>query len=310
MPPSSSSAWSRSRTRSSTSSWSRKSVPGPPWVTPPPLGTLQDLSPRALETLRSVALIACEDTRRTSRILARHGVGTRTLSCHRFNEAKRIEPVMALLRDGNDVALVSDGGTPGLQDPGALLVREAAREGISVRPVPGPSAPAALLSVSGMPADRFVFEGFLPHRAGERRRRLRELAGETRTLVVFETPHRVRAALEDIASILGDRPLVFGRELTKVHESILRGSAREILEELGARPVLGEISIVVAGASEGVAPDTSAQEGREGGRAALLDSRGDRRAALRGAARALSLKRPELYRLLEEIGEIEAGPEP
>jgi 16S rRNA (cytidine1402-2'-O)-methyltransferase len=284
-------------------------VPGTLWVVATPLGNLDDLSPRALERLRSVALIACEDTRRTSKILFRFGVGTRTISCHRFNEAERIEPVLAVLRDGADVALVSDGGTPAIQDPGALLVREAAREGIEVRPVPGPSAPAALLSVSGMPADRFVFEGFLPHRAGERRKRLRELRGETRTLLLFETPHRLAEALEDVASVLGDRPLVLGRELTKRHESILRGSAREILAALGTRPVLGEISIAVAGAAPGEAadePDLDARSARarEAWRAALRDCGGDRRAALRSAARELSLKKPELWRLLEEIGEV------
>jgi 16S rRNA (cytidine1402-2'-O)-methyltransferase len=290
-------------------------VPGTLYVIATPLGNLEDLSPRALATLRSVALIACEDTRRTAKILARFGVATRTVSCHRFNEAQRIDPVLAVLRDGGDVALVSDGGTPALADPGAHLVHEAAREGITVTPVPGPSAPIALLSASGLPADRFVFEGFLPHRAGERRRRLRELSGETRTLVVFESPHRIREALEDIAAVLGDRPLVLGRELTKLHESILRGSARTILDQLGPGPVLGEISIVVAGAdADAPPPDAAGDErsvrAREAWRAALEESGGDRRAALRSAARALAMKRPALYRLLEEIGEIEAGSEP
>jgi len=285
-------------------------VPGTLWVVATPLGNLEDLSPRALERLREVALIACEDTRRTSKILARFGVATRTISCHRFNEAERIEPVLSLLRGGSDVALASDGGTPGISDPGALLVREAAREGIPVRPVPGPSAPAALLSVSGMPADRFVFEGFLPHRAGERRRRLRELRAEPRTVVLFEAPHRLADALDDIAAVLGERPLVLGRELTKRHETVLRGSAREILEALGGRHVLGEISIAVAGASTSEAEglDAGAERVREVWRAALREADGDRRAALRSAARSLSLKKPELYRLLEEIGEIEDAP--
>jgi 16S rRNA (cytidine1402-2'-O)-methyltransferase len=272
-----------------------------------PIGNLEDLSPRALERLRAVACIACEDTRRTAKLLSRFGIETRTLSCHKFNEHRRLHPILAMIRDGSDVALVSDGGTPGVSDPGSLLVKAALDEGVRVCPIPGPSAPMALLSASGLPADRVAFDGFLPHRSAERRRRLRDLRSEPRTIVVFETPHRIRQALEDIGSVFGERPCVLGREMTKLHETILRGSAKEILSALGPDPVQGEIAIAIAGAPEdGSIPEEPADVSRvrDAWRAALRTSSGDRRGALRHAARALSMKRPDLYRFLEEIGEV------
>ena len=225
-------------------------MPGTLFVIATPLGNLDDLSPRARETLGSVAWIACEDTRRTARLLERFGIDTPTLSCHRFNERARLDAVLARLAAGDAVALVSDGGTPGVSDPGNLLVGAARAAGFDVRPVPGPSAAPTLLSVSGLPADRYVFDGFLPHRAGERRRRLRELARESRPVVVFESPHRIVETLRDIETVLGERPLIVGRELTKLHETILRGSAREIAVALGDSP-RGELTLILAPASGG-----------------------------------------------------------
>jgi 16S rRNA (cytidine1402-2'-O)-methyltransferase len=280
-------------------------VAGTLFVIATPLGNLDDLSPRALETLRSVARIACEDTRRTARLLARFGIETPTLSCHRFNERERLEPVLARLAGGEDVALVSDGGTPGISDPGCLLVRAAVEAGMEVRPVPGPSAAATLLSVSGIGADRFVFEGFLPHRAGERRRRLRELKEERRPVVVFESPHRIIESLADIDAVLGPRPLVVGRELTKLHETLLYGSARELAERFGEQ-VRGEITLVIAGADadrDAASVDLASEEVRRCWRRALRECEDDRRAALRRAAGELGMKRAELYRLLAELGE-------
>ncbi len=276
------------------------------FVVATPIGNLEDASPRALSVLRSVARIACEDTRRTAKLLSRYGVGTRTVSCHEFNERARLTPLLDLLRRGLDVALVSDAGTPAVSDPGALLVRAALDAGIRIVPVPGPSAALALLSASGLPADRFVFDGYLPSRAGERRRRLRELRGETRTVVAYETPHRIRRTLDDVAAIMGDREIVLGRELTKVHETILRGTAREILSALGSAKVRGEITLAIAGASAEDAtplPGDRAERIREAWREALRASKGDTRAALREAARTLAMKRPSLYRLLVELGE-------
>lgn len=279
------------------------------YVIATPLGNLDDFPRRAAEILRQVACVACEDTRRTARLLARFEIRTPTLSCHRFNEQARLDPVLDRLRSGEDVALVSDGGTPGIADPGALLVRAAADAGLRVCPVPGPSAAATLLSASGLPADRYVFEGFLPPRAGERRRHLRELRDETRTLVLFEAPHRIRDTLEDLDRIFGDRPIVLGRELTKLHEAILRGSAAEIADRLGTR-IKGEITLVVAGARAGErSGDPDPESGRILGawRQALEDEDGDRRAALRKASRTLGLRRAELYRALAELGQTPEG---
>jgi 16S rRNA (cytidine1402-2'-O)-methyltransferase len=278
--------------------------PGRLFVVATPLGNLEDLSPRALRTLRSVAAIACEDTRRTARLLARFDVDVATVSCHRFNERQRLEPILERLRGGEDVALVADSGTPAVSDPGALLVRAARSEGIRVCPLPGPSAVATLLSASGLPADRYVFEGFLPHREGERRRRLRELAGEPRTVVLFEAPHRVLAALRDIEEVLGPREVVLGRELTKLHETILAGTAGELATRLAGERVRGEITIALAGCGKrSGAEDAAARSIVACWRDALDQADGDRRLALKRASRALGLGRAELQRRLSELGE-------
>jgi 16S rRNA (cytidine1402-2'-O)-methyltransferase len=279
-------------------------VSGTLFVVATPLGNLDDLSPRALRTLRAVAAVACEDTRRTRRLLTRFGVKVATVSCHRFNERQRLEPVLRRLRTGEDIALVSDGGTPAVSDPGALLVRAALEEGLRVCPLPGPSAVATLLSASGLPADRYVFEGFLPHRAGERRRRLRELRDEARTAVLFETPHRLLEALRDIEEVLGPRRIVLGRELTKLHETILSGTASELAERLAGEPVRGEITLAVAGRGTAVpAGDATARRIAACWRDTLRETGGDRRKALRVAARILGLRRAELQRRLAELGD-------
>jgi 16S rRNA (cytidine1402-2'-O)-methyltransferase len=275
------------------------------FVVATPLGNLDDLTRRALDTLRSVDAVACEDTRRTAKLLARYGVETTLVSCHRFNERQRLEPILERLREGQRVALVSDGGTPGVSDPGALLVRAALDEGLPVSPLPGPSAVTALLSVSGLPADQYVFEGFLPHRAGERRRRLRQLRGEARTVVFYEAPHRILQTLADVEEVLGPLEMVLGRELTKLHETVLRGTPAELAHQLGGN-VRGEITLAMAGpAGETAGTDVDARAGRilDCWREALERSGGDRRAALRVAARELGLKKPELFRRLAELGE-------
>jgi 16S rRNA (cytidine1402-2'-O)-methyltransferase len=280
-------------------------VAGKLFVIATPLGNLDDFSHRAIETLRDVDLVACEDTRRSSRLLAHYGIRTPLLSCHRFNERERLHGVIERLREGADIALLSDGGTPLVSDPGALLVQAAIEAGRVVLPVPGPSAVTALLSVAGFDADRFVFDGFLPHRAGERRRRLRELVHERRTVVLFESPHRIAETLRDVARLFGERPLALGRELTKVHESVLHGTARELAERLG-QEVRGEITLAIRGAAtdRASAPaDTEDGRVRTVWRSALEGAAGDRRAALRAAARELAIKKAELQRLLMELGE-------
>jgi 16S rRNA (cytidine1402-2'-O)-methyltransferase len=278
-------------------------VAGTLHVVATPLGNLDDLSTRARDTLAASALIACEDTRRTAKLLARCGIDRPLIALHKFSERDRLDDVLAVLAGGDDVALVSDGGTPGLSDPGGLLVAAAHEAGIRVSPVPGPSAVAAIVSAAGFPGDRFVFEGFLPARAGERRQRLRALAAEPRTIVVYEAPHRLKASLADMAEVLGPRRIVLGRELTKVHETLLTGSASEVLARLAPGEVRGEIVIAVAGYD----PRTALGPGAGDPIAAIWNEAlaaagGDTRAALKTAARALGLKRPELWRRLAELG--------
>ena len=268
-----------------------------------PLGNLDDLSPRARETLAGSALIACEDTRRTAKLLAHCGLTVPMVAVHKFSERDRLDTVLEVLARGDDVALVSDGGTPGVSDPGALLVAAAHDAGIRVSPIPGPSALVAILSAAGLPGDRFVFEGFLPSRPGERRTRLRELAGESRTVVLYEAPHRVRASLEDMAEVWGERTVVLGRELTKVYETVVRGSPREILLRLGDGEVKGEIAIAVAGYDPSSSPGLAEDDPLETiWTEALVAAEGDTRAALKTAAKALGIKKPELWRRLAERG--------
>ena len=274
------------------------------FVVATPLGNLDDFAPRGRAVISGAALVACEDTRRTFKLFARFELDVPLLALHKFSERERIDAVLAVLQRGDDVALVSDGGTPGLSDPGALLVASAHDLGIRVCPVPGPSAVAALLSASGLPGDRFVFDGFLPHRGGERRNRLRELSREPRTWIVYEAPHRVLETLADMTEVLGDRTIVLGREMTKVHETIVRGTARSVREALAAGEVRGEIAIAVAGFDAAAAPaeagagDPVAVVWRE----AVEAAGGDAREALKRAAKALGIKRPELRRRLVERG--------
>jgi 16S rRNA (cytidine1402-2'-O)-methyltransferase len=224
-----------------------------------PIGNLGDLSPRAREALAQADLVAAEDTRRTGQMLASIGVSARLVSVHDYNEAARIEGLVAQLREGNVIALVSDAGTPLLSDPGFALVRAAAAAGIEVRTIPGASALTAALSIAGLATDRFVFEGFLPARAVERRESLARLATETRTLVFFEAPHRIADTLADLAAAFGEaRPAVIARELTKLHETVYRGSLAELraLARSDANLARGEITLLGEGARE--APEDAA----------------------------------------------------
>ncbi len=225
------------------------------YVVATPIGNLGDITRRALEVLRSVAAVACEDTRRTGQMLRHFQIDRRLVSYHDFNERSRSHQLLELLREGQDVALVSDAGTPQVSDPGHHLLRACAEAGIPVVPVPGASAMAALLSVSHLPVDRFVFCGFPPARAGERRRFLRSFAGLPWSLVFYEAPHRLEASLRDMEAVFGDRPCLLGRELTKVHEEILRLPLSRLRKEMAARgAVKGEIALLVAGAEEAAPP--------------------------------------------------------
>ena len=216
-----------------------------------PIGNLGDLGARAREALASADVIAAEDTRHTAALLQANGIARPMVSLHEHNESQRVPALLERLARGEQVVLVSDAGTPLLSDPGYDLVRGAAAAGFEVSAIPGPSAITAALAVAGLPTDRFCFEGFLPARARARRAALAALAGETRTLVFFEAPHRIAAALADLAAALGrERTAVVARELTKAHESIYRGTlgelaARAVAEENFAR---GEITLIVHGA--------------------------------------------------------------
>ena len=228
------------------------SPPGRIDVVATPIGNLGDLSPRAREALAAADVIAAEDTRHTAGLLKQLGVQRPLISLHEHNEGSRREDLVARLRQGVRVVLVSDAGTPLVSDPGYLLVRAAIEAGITVQAVPGPSAVLVALAVSGLPVERFCFEGFLPSRAAARRERLRTLAFETRTLVFFEAPHRIVETLEDMASAFGEeRAACVARELTKMHESVYRGSIAQLLQiaREDANFERGEITLVVAGVS-------------------------------------------------------------
>lgn len=276
-----------------------------------PIGHLEDLSPRAVATLRSAALVACEDTRTSRAILDRHGLSVPVVSCHRFNEHARSERILEVLASGQDVALVSDSGTPGVSDPGAAVVRAARAAGFTVSPVPGPSAVAALWSVSGLEGP-FTFAGFLPQRHGERRRALEALVSEPRPLVIYESPHRILATLAEAVEVLGDRRAILGRELTKVHEEVIAGTLTSLRERLAARTVRGEFTLIVepaSGAATGarVRPSESGASASAG--TADLDAAADevtrlvadgidRGTALKRVARHRGVARKALYDLL------------
>lgn len=225
--------------------------PGRLEVVATPIGNMGDLSDRARAALESADLIAAEDTRRTLGLLQHLGLAKPLLSLHAHNETGRLPQILARLADGARVVLVSDAGTPLLSDPGFELVRAAVAQGITVSALPGPSAITAALALAGLPVDRFCFEGFLPATARERRTRLAALAAETRTMVFFEAPHRIAASLVDLSTQFGaQRPAVIARELTKLHESVYRGTLEQLcaVAEQDANLRRGEITLVVQGA--------------------------------------------------------------
>jgi 16S rRNA (cytidine1402-2'-O)-methyltransferase len=225
------------------------------YIVATPIGNLGDIGRRAADVLAAADLVAAEDTRRAGKLLAHLGIDKALLSLHEHNEDAQAGRLIAALAEGRDVALVSDAGTPLISDPGLGLVRDAAAAGIAVVAVPGPSAVTAALSVAGLATDRFAFEGFLPRKAGQRRARLGQLRTEARTLVFFEAVHRVEAMLSDLREVFGDdRPAVIARELSKLHEQVVRGPLAGLTAGLGSTiPLRGEFVIVVAGAGDGIA---------------------------------------------------------
>jgi 16S rRNA (cytidine1402-2'-O)-methyltransferase len=264
------------------------------YVVATPLGNREDVTLRALRVLRQVDLVACEDTRRSGAFLRSHGIATRTTSYFEHNERWKGGQILGELRAGRDVALVCDAGTPCISDPGFRLVREARDAGLHVVPVPGPSAVVTALSVSGLPTDRFLFVGFLPPRRLARRRALDSLAGVRETLVVYESPVRAIASLEDMETALGDREAFLCREATKLHEEYRRGRLSELRACLVGKDVVrGEIVVVIAGAAErGVRPVESV----EAVYGQLVADGRTRREAVKETARRLGLPAREVYR--------------
>lgn len=261
-----------------------------------PIGNLADLAPRASEALAGADVVACEDTRRTRALLSAAGIpltGRRLLAVHEHNEAERAGHIVGLVGGGQRVALVTDAGMPAISDPGERVVAAVAAAGLPVEVVPGPSALLAALVASGLPSARFVFEGFLPRKGAARRRRLEELAAERRTVVLYEAPHRVAAALGDLLAACGPgRPVAVARELTKVHEEVWRGTLEEAAARLGAGPARGEFVIVLGGAPERPPPSDDEVERALGVR---LGTGADRRAAVTAVALELEVPKRRVY---------------
>jgi 16S rRNA (cytidine1402-2'-O)-methyltransferase len=264
-----------------------------------PLGNLGDLSSRALAVLAEADVVFCEDTRRSRTLFAAHGLHPRARlrSLHQHNEAAQCEEVVARVRAGQTIALVSDAGTPGISDPGERVVAAVAAAGLRVSTAPGPSAVVAALSISGLASERFVMEGFVPRRASERVARLEEWDRETRTVVFYESPVRLVATLEQMARRWPDRALCVVRELTKVHEEVLRGTLTEVLASLADREVIGEVVVVMAGAAATAAVDED--EVRAAVRE-LIDAGTSVRDAVSSVAARLGVAHRQVYRLALE----------
>src|SRR6202050_4705623 len=273
------------------------------YVVATPIGNLEDISLRALRILKEADVIACEDTRQTMKLLSHFDIQKKLVSYHEHNEITRAPELVIELEQGAKVALVSDAGTPAISDPGHRLVSLFLRHGIEVVPVPGASAFVAALAASGMAIDEFTFVGFLPARPTERRKHLRALAIEPRTLALYEAPHRLLDTLEDALEILGNRPAVIARELTKMYEEFVRGHLEDLLAAARAKPPRGEITLLI-GPADGEAQHAAAEDARAkiplARRVAeIMQERGvDNKAALKQVARERGLTRREAYKQL------------
>ena len=264
-----------------------------------PIGNLEDITLRALRTLRECDLIACEDTRHTRKLLNRYEVQKPLISCHEHNERERAQQIVERVLAGQAVAIVSDAGLPGISDPGYRVVQAAIAAGVRVIPIPGPSAVDTAIVASGLPTDSFLYAGFLPARSGQRIKTLEALAAEKATLVFYEAPHRLLRALQDALSVLGDRQAVVARELTKTHEEFIRGTLAEINADLAAREsVKGEIVLLIAGlnqAAEPAAAVTLADRVRQ-----LIAEGASPMEAVKSAAKEFGVPKREAYRQAEE----------
>ena len=269
------------------------------YIVATPIGNLEDITQRALRILGEVDIVACEDTRRTRVLLNHFGIKTKTISYHEHNERERTEQICQLLTSGKNVALVSDAGTPLINDPGFRVINAAIELNLAVVPIPGPTAFVSALVASGLASDQFFFAGFLPARANARRTKLEELRSIPATLVFYEAPHRINATLADALDVLGNRPAAVARELTKIHEEIARGSLHGLIQRF-SNSARGEMVLLISGAGiDEAATSEDAAPRRLIERVGELEREGlDARAALKQAARELGMKRAEAYRLL------------
>ena len=271
------------------------------YVVATPIGNLEDLTHRAGRVLSEVGLVACEDTRHTRKLLNHYGIKTRTVSYHEHNEREQAVNLLELLKSGVDVAVVSDAGTPGISDPGFRIVKTALEQGLQVVPVPGATALISALVASGLPSDEFFFGGFLPARSGQRRARLADLSTIPSTLIFYEAPHRIAASLKDAREVLGEREAVVARELTKLHEEILRGSLSKLATQFSEanREPRGEMVLMIDRNVIESANDASVPHKSVGTMVAGFEAQGlEPRAALKKAAKLLGITRDEAYRHL------------
>jgi len=269
-----------------------------------PIGNLEDITLRALRTLKEVDLIACEDTRQTQKLLNHYGIEKRTVSYHEHNELERAAELLVHLENGDDIAVVSDSGMPGVSDPGYRLVALAVRHHIRVVPIPGASAFLSALVASGLPTDSFRFGGFLPAKAGARRSLLEASRSSSRTQIFYEAPHRLLESLQDVVDILGiDRHVVVAREVTKLHEEFLRGRAAEVLAELKERgDIRGEITLLIAKADDNAMTQAPAQDGvADRIRQLMQAGQMEEKSALKQAAREFGLSKSEAYREWQRV---------
>ena len=269
------------------------------YIVATPIGNLEDITLRALRILKEVDLIACEDTRHTRKLLAHYQISKPTISYHEHNERERGGELIRKLEGGQSIALVSDAGTPLISDPGFWVVREAIDRGISVVPIPGPSAVVTALTAAGLPSDEFAFVGFLPARSAARRARLKQLSGIQSTLILYEAPHRIKETIDDLREALGDRKCVVARELTKLHEQFLRGSLSEF--KLPVEAARGEFVLVIGPPRKGQEKQSEAEATRSIVKEVedLISTEGlDQKAALKRVARLRGIGKSEAYRLM------------
>ena len=234
----------------------KKKTRGILYICGTPIGNLEDITIRSLRILKEVKLIAAEDTRHTKKLLFHYQINTKVTSYHEYNKFKKAAYLLEILKNGQDIALVSDAGMPGISDPGYVLINLALNNNIKIIPIPGVSALITAVVVSGLPTDKFVFEGFLPRKIKERKRYFKRLEEEERTIIFYETPHRLKRALKDMLEILGDRKIVIARELTKKYEEIIRGKLKRVLSEINTKEIKGEITLVVQGGTKEKGNDT------------------------------------------------------